>query len=252
MQAPLTALLLCNDSESLQVIDRTFEDYSVSTYSCMNGQTANVSASQRKFDLLMLDFDEPGAEELIDFRPTDLWGYPSVVIAIGSNPDVMKQALNKRVHFTLQKPFTPELMSNTLKAGYSLIVQEKRKSFRHPVLIDANATYLQDGIRLALENTRVLDISQTGLRMQSDSAIAKDSVVFLDFKLPETETPLSIIGKTMWSDADGLAGIQFRFMTPLELENLRDWLVQRYPWDVELAARKQQDPAPATVPVWIH
>jgi hypothetical protein len=156
------------------------------------------------------------------------------------------------VHFTLQKPFTPELMSKTLKAGYSLIVQEKRKSFRHPVLIDANATYLHDGTRLTLENTKVLDISQTGLRMQSDSAIPKDGVVFLDFKLPETEIPLSIIGKTMWTDAGGRAGIQFRFMTPIELENLRDWLAQRYPWDVELEARTQQDPAAATVPVWIH
>jgi CheY-like chemotaxis protein len=252
MQAPLTALLLCNDSESLQVIDRTFEDYSVSTYFCMNGQTANVSASQRKFDLLMLDFDEPGADELIDFRPTDLWGYPSVVIAMGSNPEVMKQALNKRVHFTLQKPFTPELMSNTLKAGYSLIVQEKRKSFRHPVCIDANATYLQGDTRFVLENARVLDISQTGICMQSDSAIAKDSIVFLDFKLPETEVPLSVIGKVMWSDSNGRAGIQFRFMTPIELQNLRNWLVQRYPWDVELAERAQQEPTPAIVPVWIH
>src|ERR1700742_3762253 len=109
MQAPLTALLLCNDAQMLQVIDRTFEEYSVSTYFCMSGKTAVASASQRKFDLLMLDFDEPGAADLIDFRATDLWGYPSVVIAIASNPEAMKHALHKRVHFTLQKPFTPEL-----------------------------------------------------------------------------------------------------------------------------------------------
>jgi CheY-like chemotaxis protein len=252
MQAPLTALLLCNDDESLQVIDRTFEDYSVSTYFCMNGQTANVSASQRKFDLLMLDFDEPGADELIDFRPTDLWGYPSVVIAIGSNPDVMKQALSKRVHFTLQKPFTPELMSNTLKAGYSLIVQEKRKSFRHPVCIEANATFLQDKTRCVMQNTKILDISQTGIRLQSDLTILKDSVVFLDFKLPETEIALSIIGKAMWSDSSGRAGIQFRFMAPLELKDLDEWLVQRSPWDVELTARTQQEPVSQTVPVWVN
>ncbi len=47
---------------------------------------------------------------------SDLWGYPSVVIAIASDPTAMKQALNKRAHFPLQKPFTPELMTNTLKA----------------------------------------------------------------------------------------------------------------------------------------
>jgi hypothetical protein len=44
-----------------------------------------------------------------------------VVIAIASDPTAMKQALNKRAHFTLQKPFTPELMTNTLKAGWRSI-----------------------------------------------------------------------------------------------------------------------------------
>src|SRR5215468_8511960 len=116
MQAPLTALLLCNDAQALQVIDQTFEEYCVSTYFCMSGQSARVSASQRKFDLLMLDFDEPGASELIEYRATDLWGYPSVVIAIANDPAVLKRLLTKRVHFTLQKPFTSELMSKTLKA----------------------------------------------------------------------------------------------------------------------------------------
>jgi response regulator RpfG family c-di-GMP phosphodiesterase len=46
---------------------------------------------------------------------------PVVVIAIASDPTAMKQALNKRAHFTLQKPFTPELMTNTLKAGWRSI-----------------------------------------------------------------------------------------------------------------------------------
>src|SRR5258706_12940490 len=93
MQAPLTALLLCNDDQALGVIDRTFEEYSVSTYFCMSGQSAQTSADGRKFDLLMLDFDEPEALQLIDFRAVDLWGYPSVVIAIASDPAAMKQAL---------------------------------------------------------------------------------------------------------------------------------------------------------------
>ncbi|HWF06078.1 MAG TPA: PilZ domain-containing protein [Candidatus Angelobacter sp.] len=240
MQAPLTALLLCNDTQALQVIDRTFEDYSVSTFFCMNGPTAAVSANQRKFDLLMLDFDEPGATDLIDFRATDVWGYPSVVIAMASDPESMKDVLHKRVHFTLQKPFTPALMANTLKAGYSLIVHEKRTSFRHPVRMQATASYLDGSARLPIENAMVQDISQTGLRLQSDSTVPKDAVVFVDFKLPENQTTISLIGKAMWSDTQGRAGIQFRFVTPLELKNLRDWLTGQSPWDAELEPRSQQ------------
>ncbi|HEY2496359.1 MAG TPA: PilZ domain-containing protein [Candidatus Angelobacter sp.] len=237
MQAPITALLLCNDARSLEVIDRTFEEYSISTYSCGSGQTANSSASQRKFDLLMLDFDEPDAEELIEFRATDLWGYPSVVIAIASDPAVMKRTLNKRVHFTLQKPFTPELMGSTLRAGYSLIVNEKRAAFRHTVRMPATASFLEQQMRHPLENVSIHDISQNGLCLQTAIAVPKDATVFVDFQLPDTHTSISTIGKVMWSDATGRAGVHFRFIPPSEQKQLREWLSERCPWDVELTSR---------------
>src|SRR5882724_10682258 len=163
MQAPLSALLLCNDDRSLDVIDRTFEEYSVSTYFCMSGESAQASVDSRKFDLLMLDFDEPEAFELVDFRAIDLWGYPSVVIAIASNPATMKKVLCKRVHFVLQKPFTPELLGRTLQAGYGLIVNEKRAAFRHAVQFPAGATLLEHKVKNQLENARIRDISASGI-----------------------------------------------------------------------------------------
>jgi len=234
MQAPLSALLLCNDDQSLDVIDRTFEDYSVSTYFCMSGESAQVSADNRKFDLLMLDFDEPEALQLVDFRAVDLWGYPSVVIAIASNPANMKRALSKRVHFVLQKPFTPELLGRTLKAGYGLIVNEKRTAFRHAVHFPASASFLENNVKNPLQNASVQDISFTGICLQADTAAPKDATVFIDFELPDSHAPISAIGKVMWSDNQGRAGIQFRFIPPLEQEQLRGWLSNHCPWDVEL------------------
>jgi len=41
--------------------------------------------------------------------------------------------LSHRVHFTIQKPVTGNVMVHTLKAAYSMIVTEKRISFRHSV-----------------------------------------------------------------------------------------------------------------------
>jgi len=238
MQAPLTALLLCNDDQALDVIDRTFEEYSVSTYICMGGESAQTPASQKKFDLLMLDFDEPEAVQLVDFRAVDLWGYPSVVIAIASNPAAVKQqALGKRVHFVLQKPFTPELLGRTLKACYSLIVNEKRTALRHDVLIPAEANFLENNSKNPLENASVQDISLTGICLRTDTVVPKDATVFVDFVLPESQHTTSVIGKVMWSDNKGRAGVQFRFIPPLEQERLRGWLSIRCPWDVELQPR---------------
>jgi len=234
MQAPLSALLLCNDDQSLSVIDRTFEEYSVSTYFCASGESAQASADNRKFDLLMLDFDEPEAHKLVDFRAVDLWGYPSVVIAIASDPASMKRALSKRVHFTLQKPFTTELLSRTLKAGYGLIVNEKRTAFRHAVHFPAIASFLENNVKNPLANVSVKDISVTGICLEADPVVSKDSTIFIDFELPDSHAPVSAIGKVMWSDNQGRIGVQFRFIPPLEQEQLRAWLSNHCPWDVEL------------------
>jgi CheY-like chemotaxis protein len=239
MQAPLTALLLGNDDQSVKIIESTFEEYNVSTHFCQDSLTAQIAARQEKFDLLMLDFDEPGASELLDFRPTDLWGYPSVVIAIVSNPATIKQALSKRIHFTLQKPFTPDLVARTLKAGYSLIVNAKRTAFRHSVRIAASGTFLEQNLRYPLENITLHDISQTGLCLQAENSVPKDATIFIDFGLPESCIPISIIGKVMWSDAKGRVGVQFRFIPPLEHKQLRDWLSECCPWDVELTPKAQ-------------
>jgi hypothetical protein len=106
----------------------------------------------------------------------------------------MKQALNKRVHFVLQKPFTPELLGRTLKAGYSLIVNEKRTAFRHAVRIPANASFLEDNCKNALENTSVQDVSVTGICLQTDTVVPKDATAFIDFELPDSHGPISAIG----------------------------------------------------------
>ncbi|HZU29499.1 MAG TPA: PilZ domain-containing protein [Candidatus Angelobacter sp.] len=237
MQAPLTALLLCNEAQSLKTIESTFAEYSVETHYCQDSLAAQVAARQQKFDLLMIDFDEPGTAELLDFHPTDLWGYPSIVVAISSNPATIKQALSKRIHFTLQKPFSPDLVARTLKAGYSLIVNAKRTAFRHSVHIPASGTFLEQDLRHPLENVTLQDISQTGLCLQAENNVPKDATIFVDFGLPEADASISVIGKVMWSDAKGRVGVQFRFIPPLEHKQLRDWLSECCPWDVELTPK---------------
>jgi hypothetical protein len=177
-----------------------------------------------------------------------------VVIAIANDPAVLKQTLNKRVHFTLQKPFTPELMGRTLKAGYRLIVNEKRSAFRHAVRIPAMASFLERHARRPIENAVLQDLSTTGLCLQADSIIPRESTVFIDFALTETNTQMSVIGKVMWNDAAGRAGVQFRFMPPSEQQCLRDWLSTLCPWDTELVPRTfgQHDLSATAVPTRIQ
>jgi len=237
MKATLSTLLLCSDAQALCNIDRIFNDYEIETDVCLNAASALESVKQRKFDLMVLDFDLPGLDELLEYRPSDLWGYPAIVIALTRTPEAVRQALSKRVHFVVQKPFTPDLMGKTLRAAYSLIVKEKRTAFRHSVRINATAHVVEHGIKRPLRNPMLVDISYTGLCIKSETGVPKESTIFIDFQLPDTHEHINAIGKVMWSDAHGQAGVQFRFIAPEEFKTLRSWLGAKCPWDTELMPR---------------
>jgi CheY-like chemotaxis protein len=237
MQIPLTALLLCNDTQALGTIERILEDYGIPTFFCQNSKAAQSSLNRRKFDLVVLDFDEPGAEELVDFHAMDSRGIPSVLIVLANDPGALKQVLRRRVHFTMQKPVIGDLIVRTLKAAYSKIVAEKRISFRHAARIKADASVLDENTRRPLGPTLIHDVSHTGLGLQTESTIPRDSTIFVDFELPEEGEQIHTIGKVIWADAQGHLGVQFRFIAPLELRSLQAWLGAHYPWDVELEPR---------------
>lgn len=237
MQIPLTALMLCNDAQALGAIERTFEEYGIPAYFCQTAKLAQSSLNRRKFDLVVLDFDEPGASELVDFQAMDVRGIPSVIIALAEDPAMLRQILSRRVHFTMQKPVAADLMVRTLKAAYSMIVAEKRISFRHSVRIKAEVSILDKNSRRPLGATIIRDVSHTGLGLQTESIVPRDSTIFVDFELPEEEEQIHAIGKVIWGDAQGHVGVQFRFIAPMELRSLRSWLGAHCPWDVELEPR---------------
>jgi PilZ domain len=237
MQIPLTALLLCKDAQALGTIERTLEDYGIPAFFCANGKAARSSLNRHKFDLLVLDFDEPGARELVDFQVTDASGIPSVIIALAEDTGLLKPMLSRRMHFTIQKPVTGRVMAQTLKAAYSMIVAEKRISFRHSVRFKADASILDEGARRSLGPAIIRDLSHTGLRLQMGITVRVDSTIFVDFELPEEGEQIHTIGKVIWRDAQGQVGVQFRFIAPLELRSLRSWLGARCPWNVELEPR---------------
>ena len=237
MQIPLTALLLCHDAQALGTIERTLEDYGIPAFFCRNSKEAQSSLNRRKFDLVVLDFDEPGAEELVHFHAMDTRGIPTVLIALAHNPGALQQALRSRVHFTMQKPIIGDLMVRTLKAAYRMIVAEKRISFRHSTRIKAEASLLDESTRRPLGPTFIRDVSHTGLGLQTAGVASRDSTIFVDFELPEEGEQIHTIGKVIWVDAQGHLGVQFRFIAPLELRSLHAWLGARCPWDIELEPR---------------
>jgi hypothetical protein len=251
MQQAFTALLLSREALTVDTMDKVFHDLGISADLSLSASTAKRLLQERPFDLLVLDFDSPEAMEVMNFDGSNAQKQPTAVIAITRGASPLKKAQTKRVCFEVQKPFTAALMGKTLKVAYSLIVKNKRATFRHEVAIYASANLTDNsGAKRMLPGTLITDISETGMRIKTAEALPLQTAISLDFKLPETRSQLHTSCIVTRSDADGYAGVRFQFIPLLEQRELQRWMDSRCPWDAELSPQHLQSRPSEPVAVW--
>jgi hypothetical protein len=98
-----------------------------------------------------------------------------------------------------------------------------RKTARFHVDLKVTVSYQLNCQRYPPQDGILLDISETGLKLKTNTALPKDAVVFVDLDLPETNEKTRAIGKVVWNNPNsGEAGVelgyipakQFRFLVP--------------------------------------
>lgn len=97
-----------------------------------------------------------------------------------------------------------------------------RKATRFNVTVKVTVSYQLNCQRHPPEEGVLVNISETGLCLKTKKALPKDAVVFVDLELPGTEEKARAIGKVMWNNPNGEAGIelgyiparQFKFLVP--------------------------------------
>ena len=97
-----------------------------------------------------------------------------------------------------------------------------RRSARFHVSLKVTVSYQLNCQRYPAQEGTLLDISETGLKLKTDKVLPKEAVVFIDLEIPETEEKTRAIGKVVWNNANGEAGVelgyipakQFKFLVP--------------------------------------
>src|SRR2546426_12791395 len=112
---PFSALLVCGDPGPLGVIHKVLDEHGVSVKVAATTCAATQLMKPARFDLAILDNDVPGALDLAALRVATTM--PKMVFAIVRSVKE-KEIQDKRVHFVVQKPFTPDLFSRSVRAAY--------------------------------------------------------------------------------------------------------------------------------------
>ena len=243
----ISVLLLSNDAAVLGMTNKIFDDYGFSVNVARSAPEADALIKRNTFDLAVYDNDVPGALNLAPPRPSG--STPHVVFGM-VNRTQSTALQGKRVHFVVQKPFSADLFLKSLRAAYGVMLREKRAAHRQEVGRPASsATILRDGVQRSVSRITVVNVSKTGVGLETREMLPQGATLQLSFQLPDREETVQISGKIVWSCENGKAGVLFTHVLPADQKRLNEWIDSKLPGDndfVPRAAAPQRYPATTT------
>ncbi len=232
MKKVFSALLVSEDPLSLDSLGKAFEDHGVALHLVRSAAEVECLVRSSRFDLIVCDYDTPGIPELSCLGRETRWRGISMVIARGT---AIRALSGKKVHFTLNKPATADMLIKGLKAAYSTMARQRFAAYRHTVALKPVAgTLLHRGSQRALGPAIISDISQTGLCLNAPEPLPQDGLISVNFPLPESNQHVHVLGTIVWSSPTGRTGIKFNHISAQQQKLLQDRLKARLPWNNDL------------------
>jgi len=219
-----TVLLITGDSIITKQIIEAFQEHALLVELSSSFLPALDLISDRKFEAVVLDLSigEPVYSILKKTR-TSASNKTTVAFAISANSDESAHALKQGFSFVLERPLTPESIRHSLKVAYGLIVRERRRYFRCPVVVPAVLTTKTNGIF----SGRTVNVSESGMALSASVALSSGLEGMAQFKLPELSLPITADSRVCWANAMGDAGLSFLFMPSDQASELQAWLATR-------------------------
>jgi FixJ family two-component response regulator len=217
------AAVLCHDKGSLQTLETALQDLGIEPVSCLSGQEALESVMDGRCSTLIVDFDLPGAEEVIRMAGLLPAGQKPALLAVASRAwPGTGQAFQSGASRILYRPLEKESLKDALKAERKTRKANRRKSRRYEV---KTLVYLE------LESGTVsgvsIDIGEHGLALQATEPVPVSSNLAFRCVLPGTDFTLHGHADVMWASDQGRAGLFFSKLTPAARKHLKRWLSKR-------------------------
>lgn len=219
----LRSLLLSQDQEMIDVVQRALLDLGIGVEVYSTADWAREDLTDSKFDAVIVDCDVAGAPGLLKMVRGSLSNGRALTFAIVNTDQGLNSAFELGANLALQKPLTVDRARSSLRAAYGLIMQERRRYFRHPVDI---AVRISPNERLQFVGN-TLNISEGGMAVRCDDDLPLNAFVKIIFLLPGHKSEIESRGVVVWKDARGHTGIRFEQMSASARQNLSDWLAEQ-------------------------
>ncbi len=222
---PVKVLLVSQDFQTIETICRFMELAAMYVEVCSDAASAIRKLCHSKFEGVAIDFREKTqALDLLTTLHKNTSHAGTVVLAILDRGGDIQSTFRSGANFVLERPFSPRLLVATLKASYSLMLQERRRYFRFPIQIPVYLT--ASGSHSEFSATSV-NISERGMALATAVRLRVGEKFQMRMDLPGTNIPTKVKGEVCWSDTNGRIGVQFVQTPQAVSELLHSWLFDR-------------------------
>ena len=215
----LQALLVSSDDAAADVLGRVLSGFEIAMDRSSDPETTVERINQQKFDLLIVDLDEPDIAQNVLSQAKKLGTSPITVAMVDDSAQV-RGILTAGAHFVLYKPLSDEAAQAGLRPAAGLLSRERRRAFRIPV---------QAAVEITLPDARkmdgiLLDISETGMDVLTAEPQVAGALLAFRFQLPDGVVELDAHGQVAWANPNGQTGVRFLDLSEVMQSDLKEWL----------------------------
>ncbi len=218
-----TALVVSVDSGAIAQVRESLQQLAMSTQACPEVSAALCLLARQKFEAVLVDLSLGEATKVFEQVRLSSANRTAVTFALSTNKEEAGAAFKSGSNFVLQRPLNPDSVTQTFKAAYGLIVREKRRYFRYPVVVPA-VIEPEGASRLSGET---VNVSEHGIALSLPVPLAVGVEGRVQFTLPDLQFPIAAGSRVCWSNQNGQAGLCFVSVAASDQSELQHWLARR-------------------------
>jgi DNA-binding response OmpR family regulator len=229
----MRALIVASEPEMISTLSQVFREKRILAQECIC-DAAIEQLSSDKFAALVLDLDHvPRSADLLQRLP----GANKRVLVIAVASDDASKAIASRlgVSFIIERPVQPERLRNLVASAYGRMLRDNQVYFRLAIELPVSIRK-PDGKLLKCTS---LNVSQTGMAVNTPEAFAVGERIHIAFAIPNTDIFVSAEGKVIWDDKHGKAGISFECTSSSVHGSFGEWLHDHFHMNLEAASHSQ-------------
>jgi DNA-binding response OmpR family regulator len=220
----MNALVVTDQEYLYRRLSGMLREFAIHAEPNTDPKDAQDQISRQGFDMVLLDCDLDHSQQLVEAIRGNPENQNTFLFALASGFSKQSELTRAGANLVLRKPINWQLAKRSLKAAQAMIIRERRIEIREKA-----KTLVQLSFVAQKMETLLIDLSETGMAVQSRHALKVNEPVHIRFSLPGTLVAVQCKGRVVRATKDGQMGIAFTSVDDSNRSKIADWIRVRQP-----------------------